>query len=64
VLHRVALLCCLASFEYRGFFSHVQCVLFQVKSEMDRALIEEEVLNDLADHPTVEYIRRLEDERT
>ena len=36
----------------------------QVKSEMERALIEEEVLNDLADHPTVEYIRRLEDERT
>ena len=31
---------------------------------MERALIEEEVLNDLADHPTVEYIRRLEDERT
>ncbi len=35
-----------------------------MKSEMERALIEEEVLNDLADHPTVEYIRRLEDERT
>ena len=44
--------------------SHIQCVSSQVKSEMDRALIEEEVLNDLADHPTVEYIRRLEDERT
>jgi hypothetical protein len=42
----------------------LELTLVQVKSEMERALIEEEVLNDLADHPTVEYIRRLEDERT
>mmetsp|Transcript_611 Transcript_611/g.1410 ORF Transcript_611/g.1410 Transcript_611/m.1410 type:complete len:905 (-) Transcript_611:222-2936(-) len=29
-----------------------------------RAKIEQEVLADLADHPTVEYIKRIEDERT
>lgn len=29
----------------------------------ERAKIEQEVLNDLADHPTVEYIKRIEDER-
>ena len=29
-----------------------------------RAQIEEEVLNDLANHPTVEYIKRLEDDRS
>jgi len=29
----------------------------------ERARIEQEVLNDLADHPTVEYIKRIEDER-
>jgi len=29
-----------------------------------RARIEQEVLADLADHPTVEYIKRIEDERT
>jgi hypothetical protein len=62
---RIALLCCAVGVLHLGrFLSHIQCVSSQVKSEMDRALIEEEVLNDLADHPTVEYIRRLEDERT
>ncbi len=50
-------------FEFYSFSPSLS-LLSQVKSEMERALIEEEVLNDLADHPTVEYIRRLEDERT
>jgi hypothetical protein len=29
-----------------------------------RATVEEQVLSDLSDHPTVEYIKRIEDERT
>jgi len=29
-----------------------------------RASVEQQVLSDLADHPTVEYIKRIEDERT
>ena len=29
-----------------------------------RAQVEQQVLSDLADHPTVEYIKRIEDERT
>jgi len=33
------------------------------KSGEERHKIEQDVLNDLADHPTVEYIKRIEDER-
>lgn len=33
------------------------------KAGEERTKIEQEVLNDLADHPTVEYIKRIEDER-
>mmetsp|Transcript_16263 Transcript_16263/g.38244 ORF Transcript_16263/g.38244 Transcript_16263/m.38244 type:complete len:893 (+) Transcript_16263:50-2728(+) len=40
-----------------------QIAAMQEQPQAERLRLEEEILNDLADHPTVEYIKQLEDER-